>query len=248
MAGIFESEMMDDDLELGDTYPRSDANGAGNDTDGIHPDRDDEDDDNDDRLLSSLPPAVPSKFARTARRRRPNILITGTPGTGKSTTAELLALAVNAEHVDVGQWVKERGLHDGFDDAWAAYVVDEDKVVDALEPQLAEGGKVVDYHGCDFFPERWFDLVVVLRTDNGVLYRRLEQRNYPQAKLTENTTAEIMQVCLEEALGAYSRRALCELRSDGSGDLDGNVEKLAAWWEEWCELVEEGHELEEEEE
>lgn len=38
------------------------------------------------------------------------------------------------------------------------------------------GGIVVEYHGCDFFPERWFDAVFVLRTDNTVLYDRLVQR------------------------------------------------------------------------
>jgi adenylate kinase len=35
---------------------------------------------------------------------------------------------------------------------------------------------VVDFHGSEMFPERWFDLVVVLRTDNDVLYDRLEKR------------------------------------------------------------------------
>ncbi len=34
----------------------------------------------------------------------------------------------------------------------------------------------MDYHGCEFFPERWFDLVIVLQTDNTVLYERLEKR------------------------------------------------------------------------
>jgi len=29
------------------------------------------------------------------------------------------------------------------------------QVCDALEDLLAEGGNIVDYHGCDFFPERW---------------------------------------------------------------------------------------------
>ena len=41
---------------------------------------------------------------------------------------------------------------------------------------MAAGGNVVDYHGCDFFPERWFDLVIVLQTDNTVLWNRLEKR------------------------------------------------------------------------
>jgi adenylate kinase len=41
---------------------------------------------------------------------------------------------------------------------------------------MARGGNIVDYHSCDFFPERWFDLVIVLQTDNTILYDRLEKR------------------------------------------------------------------------
>ena len=29
---------------------------------------------------------------------------------------------------------------------------------------MTAGGNVLDFHSCDFFPERWFDLVVILRT------------------------------------------------------------------------------------
>ena len=50
------------------------------------------------------------------------------------------------------------------------------QVVDELEDQMCEGGNIVDYHGCEFFPERWFDIVFVLRTNNTRLYDRLEQR------------------------------------------------------------------------
>jgi len=41
---------------------------------------------------------------------------------------------------------------------------------------MVAGGSIVDHHSCDYFPERWFDLVVVLQTDNTVLYQRLEKR------------------------------------------------------------------------
>ena len=50
------------------------------------------------------------------------------------------------------------------------------QVVDELEDQMCEGGNIVDYHGCDFFPERWFDIVFVLRTNNTLLYDRLKQK------------------------------------------------------------------------
>ncbi|PWA16023.1 hypothetical protein CCH79_00019340 [Gambusia affinis] len=49
-------------------------------------------------------------------------------------------------------------------------------VVDELDQKMVEGGVIIDYHGCDLFPERWFHIVFVLRTDNTQLYTRLENR------------------------------------------------------------------------
>ena len=46
-----------------------------------------------------------------------------------------------------------------------------------------------------------FDVVVCLRTDNTVLYDRLQARGYAQNKITENVTCEIMQVILPTAPG-----------------------------------------------
>ena len=43
---------------------------------------------------------------------------------------------------------------------------------------LFAGGQVVDFHSCDFMPERWFQLVIVLRTDNQILYPRLQARSH----------------------------------------------------------------------
>lgn len=61
---------------------------------------------------------------------KPVIIITGTPGTGKSTHAQLLSAEspVPLQHINVGDLVKERELHDGYDPEWQSYTVDEDKV------------------------------------------------------------------------------------------------------------------------
>lgn len=63
-------------------------------------------------------------------REHPVILITGTPGTGKTTHAQLLAqqAPVPLRHINVGELVKEKELHEGYDEEWQTYVVDEDKV------------------------------------------------------------------------------------------------------------------------
>lgn len=50
------------------------------------------------------------------------------------------------------------------------------QLCDELEEEMSAGGVILEYHACDFFPERWFDLVVVLQTDNSVLHDRLTAR------------------------------------------------------------------------
>lgn len=62
-------------------------------------------------------------------RALPNILITGTPGTGKSTTAEALqGAAPSLRFINVGDLVKDKQLHEGWDDEYQSYILDEDRV------------------------------------------------------------------------------------------------------------------------
>ena len=53
------------------------------------------------------------------------------------------------------------------------------------------------------FPERWFDLVLVLRCNNTLLFDRLNTRGYSGRKLEENLQAEIFQTILDEAKESY---------------------------------------------
>lgn len=61
-------------------------------------------------------------------RRGPNILVCGTPGTGKTTTCELVAAATGLQHINVGDLVKKEELHNGWDEEFECWVIDEDKV------------------------------------------------------------------------------------------------------------------------
>merc|ERR1712086_515711 len=133
-------------------------------------------------------------------------------------------------HVEVSKLVADKGLHEGRDEEHDCLIIDDDAVVDDLEEAMTEGGVVLDTHSLiDYFPERWFDLVVVLRTDSTVLYSRLEERGYPEPKTQENVQCEIMQVILEEARESYKAEIIVELVSDNVDQLDQNAEQVAKW-------------------
>lgn len=62
------------------------------------------------------------------RRKKPNILVTGTPGTGKTTTSSLLSDATELRHINIGELVKQKNLHDGWDDELDCHIINEDLV------------------------------------------------------------------------------------------------------------------------
>ncbi|KAJ9142622.1 hypothetical protein NKR23_g7010 [Pleurostoma richardsiae] len=168
-------------------------------------------------------------------RTSPNIIITGTPGTGKTTHSELLAERTGLRHLSVNQVVKERECHEGWDDEFQSWIVDEDKLLDAIEDEVKAGGCIIDWHACDLFPKSWIDLVVVLRVDSDKLYDRLTARNYPEKKLQENIDSEIMEVLLEEAREAYDPEIVVELTSNTSEEMETNVDRIEAWLKQWKE-------------
>lgn len=135
--------------------------------------------------------------------------------------------------IDVGALVRDKQLYTEWDEEYQTHVLDEERLLDEMEDEMEAGGAVVEYHGADLFPERWFDLVLVLRAENSMLYSRLESRGYPAKKLTDNVEAEIMQVILDEAREAYREEIVIELPSNTIEDIESNVARTVAWLQAW---------------
>lgn len=172
------------------------------------------------------------------QRTRPYVLVTGTPGTGKTSTASLIADRTGMKHVNVGDLIKEHKCYDGRDEDLDSNILDEDKLLDAMEVILdkaAEEGQgiVADFHVCEMFPERWFDLVLCLRTSTDVLFDRLTARGYSEKKRAENMEAEIMQVILEEARESYAHEMVHEVPSNTIEDMENNVTRVEQWGKQW---------------
>ena len=66
-------------------------------------------------------------------RTRPNILVTGTPGTGKTVTANTLAERTGLSYVNVGDLAKEKHLYEGWDEQYGCHVLDEDNKASKLK-------------------------------------------------------------------------------------------------------------------
>jgi len=103
------------------------------------------------------------------------------------------------------------------------------QVNDHLEDIMVEGGIVIDHHSSELFPERFFDLVIVLQTDNTILFDRLKARGYTDKKLQENIECEIMHVPSEEAHRSYKNEIVQVLSSNDTDEIAANVERVVEW-------------------
>ena len=122
------------------------------------------------------------------------VAVTGTPGTGKTSSCEVLARRGYAV-VDLDDVARAGGFIVGRDEARQTDEVD----VDALRENLRVPAKIA-FLRSHYAHEMDVDLVVVLRCSPAVLRKRLEARGWPPAKVKENVEAEAIDVITQQAV------------------------------------------------
>lgn len=133
------------------------------------------------------------------------LVVTGTPGTGKTVLAKELSLLLDYAYFDVNLFAKTARIYSSYDRKRQSYVVDEAKLARSLikvrEKAQKDGRKgiIFDSHLAHFLPKKYSDLCVVVRCSLKALQKRLQERGYASAKIRENLDAEIFEVCLSEA-------------------------------------------------
>ncbi len=146
------------------------------------------------------------------------ILITGTPCVGKTTTAKALAAKLNAEYINLTDFAKTYNLTLGEDKERDTIIINEEamqqklsKVIDASE----NTNIVVDGHYASAVtPTEHVALDFVLRRNPKELKQLMEKCGYSGTKMWENLQAEIIDVCLGEAVEAHGGK-VCELDVTG---------------------------------
>jgi adenylate kinase len=142
------------------------------------------------------------------------IIITGTPGTGKTTISKILAGQINAKHVDISKLAQDESLIIGRDEARDTNIVDI-KAIRSRITQIIKSsniGVIIEGHyASEVTNPKYSSKVFVLRRAPWLLKDELKNRGYSNLKIKENLEAELIGICLFDALNHQSHEKICEI-------------------------------------
>jgi adenylate kinase len=151
-------------------------------------------------------------------REKRVLLVTGVPGVGKTTVAELLADRMRGAYINLSDLAENKGLITGFDEIRGTSIVD----LEGMKRRLARiidtgsGAMIFDGHYAPEVISREVDsMTFVLRRAPWKLKEELKARGYPDEKVRENVEAELLDVCLVEAIESLGAERVCEVDTTG---------------------------------
>lgn len=142
------------------------------------------------------------------------ISISGTPGTGKTVVAKILAKRTHANLISIKNLIKKHKIPYILDKKRNTKVVDIKDIKKAVSNELAEqerSSKVkrestkdiitfVEGHMAHFVPNK---MTFVLVCDPIILKNRLQKRKWSEKKINENILAEILEIIISESKNPY---------------------------------------------
>ena len=147
-------------------------------------------------------------------------MVTGTPGVGKTSISRSLASKLDAVYISLAGLVRRERLISGVDKTRETLIADTDRVSKQMQKVIksSERDVIVDGHyAVDVVPPKDVHLVFVLRRDPNELKSVMENRGFKERKLWENLAAEILDVCLWDAVSACGYDKVCEIDVTGKG-------------------------------
>jgi len=143
------------------------------------------------------------------------ILVVGTPGVGKTVVSKLLASKMDAMYINLAELVKREKLIVGVDKARDTLIADTQRVSKRVTEILESSGErcvVIDGHyAMDVVSAKDVHLVFVLRRNPDELKKILESRGFKENKILENLAAEVLDVCLWDAIASCGSQKVGEI-------------------------------------
>jgi len=129
------------------------------------------------------------------------IIISGTPGCGKTSISKIISEKINAKTISLNELAVSEKLTLKYDKKRETHVVDFNKLIPHVENLIKLYNKenteflLIEGHFSDAIPDKYIDYVIILRCNPDELYKRLEKRGYKIEKIRENVQAEILGNC-----------------------------------------------------
>jgi len=149
------------------------------------------------------------------------ILITGTPGTGKTTVSKLLSKKLNGIYINSGNIVRN-GYFLGLDIKRNSLIADIDKLQQFIDDMLLNIRRltVIDSVLPDIVSPENVLLVVVLHTAIEKLHARLSKKGFEVKKILENIDAELCKICTQDAIETYGLERIFEIDTTHSDPME----------------------------
>ena len=173
---------------------------------------------------------------------KPALIITGVPGTGKTTISKLVQKKLDATHVDVSKLAISEDNSQEIDERRETLIANMKNLSEKLIDLIEKSRKLVIIDG-HYSPELiktdLVEKIFVLRRAPWVIKEVLEKRGYSKTKILENIEAEILGTCLHDALSHHPKEIICEIDvTDMSSDYIAELITLILAEKKTCKVYE----------
>jgi len=155
------------------------------------------------------------------------IALTGTPGTGKTTIAEVLQ-EKGFTVIDLHKIAIDEQVTEGIDKKRDSIILDPLRL-NVLVKKIYDSSETIIFEGHIAHLLSCMDKAIVLRCRPDILLKRLEDKSWKKEKIRENLEAEIIDVILCESVDAYGESNVFEIDTT-NGTVEEIVENIILWF------------------
>jgi|SRR3989344_192331 len=137
------------------------------------------------------------------------ISISGTPGTGKTDVAKIIARNIGANLITIKNVIKKEKVPYNHDKERKTKIIDIKDLEKAVGKNIDNNKtNIIEGHLSHLIKS---DVVIILRCNPEVLEKRLKKRKWNKKKINENVLAEVLDATTIEALEINNKKRIYEI-------------------------------------